>query len=281
MGEDGSNLGRLYRWQTLVAALVALVGAIAAALIAAPGGGGPPKPEPTGSPSSVDHSSSSGGKPIAPEMLSLSFTSWTEKSSAPPAKEFDFFGRVTGLPRLWGLYVVAANPDAGGPQPSAVSSSTAQKSSWLRAAPAPESWLVSPMAEVGEGGQWHVHWHMDSPPEQAKWIAVVFDNGHEDDGRSTTPPTGGPETRAPQVTPSETRSIPVGPASPARPGKPKPTEAPSTGPSPDRQAPSATRTAQPSKAPTTGAPPARQELRERGPYAGGAKATATPQASAG
>ncbi|GGP85645.1 hypothetical protein GCM10010278_75060 [Streptomyces melanogenes] len=195
-----NRLSRLHRWQTLVAAVVALLGAVIVALIG----------------NASDHTSANAGRSTAPppvegppsnstdsvHQLSLSFTSWTETTVHPPAKEFDFVGQVTGLPMRWDVYVVAkiASPAQAAQQRGGSASRS------------PGSWMVSPKATRAQDGRWHVRWRIDNPPSKVTWVAVVFDDTPAPGTDSGNAPIeSAPPTDTSRPTPSSPASRPTTP----------------------------------------------------------------------
>ncbi|MDN3028255.1 hypothetical protein [Streptomyces sp. S.PB5] len=139
------RLKALVNWQTLLAALVALVASVIPALITPDAGASSPGTFPE----TATHT------PADPK---ISIASWTETSSARSATTYVFTGTVTNLPDIAEIHVVIKSPT------SATSTS---------AGAAGEQWLVSPPAEVLQDNRWKVTWTVHQRPLSGQWVAVV------------------------------------------------------------------------------------------------------------
>ncbi|MER5785084.1 hypothetical protein ABT104_25730 [Streptomyces mobaraensis] len=188
-----SYLRHLRRWQTLAAAVVtavlALAGTVLGALITS--SHDDPAGPPAGTPSVVREST---------PTLSLGITSVSERTVGTTAREYEFVGRVAGLPQHWSVYVMVENPDPGLPRPVSSGSSPGPTTH-----PSGGRWLVSPSATVDRTGRWVIRWRVEKLPRKVTWRAVVFDNGCEGAGACapTTPPSlahDGPSARGVRAT---------------------------------------------------------------------------------
>ncbi|MFI0741805.1 hypothetical protein ACH4PU_27615 [Streptomyces sp. NPDC021100] len=180
--EVRSYLRRLRRWQTLAAAVVtallALVGTVVGAVIT----------------SSSHDDDSAGPRAGTPPMgrestppLSLGITSVTERAVGPGAREYEFVGRVAGLPEHWSVYVIVENPAPELPRPvgSGPAPGPTVHSSGGR-------WLVSPSATVDKAGRWEVRWRVERLPLKVTWRAAVFDNGCDREKACSATPASPP-----------------------------------------------------------------------------------------
>ncbi|WP_405537320.1 hypothetical protein OG787_31145 [Streptomyces sp. NBC_00075] len=97
-------------------------------------------------------------QPEAPPKISLD--SWSERpGTGPSSKTYEFSGTVTQVPQGMVVHVIAEVP-----QPDAEAISPSGRS---------YEWLVSPRADILQNGQWKVTWTVKSPPESARWRAVL------------------------------------------------------------------------------------------------------------
>lgn len=90
-------------------------------------------------------------------------TAWTQQPAVQKnAITYVFEGTVTDAPTNVSVHVIVRNP-AGPGQPTPQGGGT-------------DAWLVSPDADLLEGGRWKVTWTLSQPPQQARWTAVLVDD---------------------------------------------------------------------------------------------------------
>lgn len=145
-----------YRWQVAIAAAIAAVATVGAALITTLIGGGDGEPS-AGREPGVSTSATNTIQPT------VTFTSWSEKPTDPPGREYEFEGRVSDLPANYTVHVIIEIPTYG---PSPLDSSPQE--------PVGSEWLVSPAADVLRDGHWKLTWAIAHPPAGGKWVVVVF-----------------------------------------------------------------------------------------------------------
>lgn len=147
------------RWQAVIIAVITAIAGVLTAWLTATSGtssdtaNGDRQPQPQ---------SLTSGDVDAP---SVAITSWTE-APTDRGTSYEFNGTVAHLPDGYYIFVIIKNPDRA-PQ--------AQDQE-----PEPDSWLVSPEAEVLRDNHWHVRWVIKKPPAHGQWIAVIATSGNPD-----------------------------------------------------------------------------------------------------
>lgn len=130
---------------------VAAIGAVAvvvAALISAWAATG------SDSPPSANDSAKSTSK--------ISISSWTEKRLDAKSTLYEFFGTADPIPPGTKVHVIAQLPPK----------SDSNKGGGDRVA---SNWLVSPEADIFDGGQWMIAWVIEKPPVNAVWSVILVD----------------------------------------------------------------------------------------------------------
>ncbi|MER7350932.1 hypothetical protein ABT390_36615 [Streptomyces aurantiacus] len=132
----------------MITALIAAVATIIAALITgllANGSGGESPPPAAQPPQSVRNS--------------VGITSFTESPAPPHGKTYVFTGTAASFRSGMAVYVITRNP--------AGDSSDEEQSK------GGDAWLVSPKADILQGGRWKVTWKLKKPPPRGEWTAVL------------------------------------------------------------------------------------------------------------